>query len=135
MKYANLIGLNCLPTGFVQSGINITPVTKHNDSKVSFSSLLLINYVENTSLRPYVLFTLFCLDQNFAIRHNKVWQCNSIKLCIYVVKLSKKWMKFRVWDNYHSIPLNMTAPVNKSNTNLTSSGCIIDLRLVFLGTE
>ena len=74
--------------------------------------MLLINYVENTSLcqlsatlRYFVLTkTLHCAIIKFA---NVIVS----KLCIYVVKLSKKRMKF------YSIPLNMTAPINKFNTN------------------
>ena len=68
-------------------------------------------YISYCPLRYFVLTkTLHCAIIKF---------CNVIvsKLCIYLVKLSKKWMKFCVWDNFHSIPLNMTASVSKSNTN------------------
>ena len=58
-KYAIFIGLNCLTTGFVQAGINITSVT---------TIMVALNYVENTllhqlspSLRYFVLSeTLHC---------------------------------------------------------------------------
>ena len=79
---------------------------------MSFAAMLFINYVESTSLRQLLLSLRYFVFTKTLLCNNQVREFD-----IYVVKLSKKRMKFRVWDNFLSIPLNMNAPVNKSNTN------------------
>ena len=76
-KYGILIGSEALTTGFIQTGIDIHSVT----------TMMVASYVNKSEIDAnrskvvtsvIALFTLFCLVRNFALRHNQVWQCNSI---------------------------------------------------------
>ena len=70
-----------------------------------------------------VIYTILCLMEMLycaIIRFGNVYNafCWS-KCCIYIIKLSRKWMKIDVWDNFEVHNSNLPLALQVSNTLMT----------------